>query len=106
VNLLNEIRKSSRGNFSISSDANHGAFFLKSYFLTLFLIGCLLTLQFPLNFSKPQRGPVPRITLLLSKGLTQTRNDRACRAVTQGLDCLEHYLTPSSKIPAKKLHKL
>jgi hypothetical protein len=106
MNLLNEMPKSSRGNSSISSDANHGALFLKSYFLTLFLIGCLLTLQFSLNFSEPQRGSVPMITLLLPKGLTQTRNDRACRAVTQGLDCLEHHLTPSSKIPAKANQKL
>jgi|HubBroStandDraft_5_1064220.scaffolds.fasta_scaffold11885_5 hypothetical protein len=65
MNLLNEIRKSSRDNFWISGDANHGAFVLMSYFLTLFLIGCLLTLQFPLRFSIPQRGSVLKITLLL-----------------------------------------
>jgi hypothetical protein len=106
MSLLNEIRKYSRDNFSISSDANHGPFFWKSYFLTLFLIGCLLTVQFPYSFSTPQRVSVPRITLLLSRGLTQTRNDRACRAVTQGLDLLEHHLTPSSKIPAKANQKL
>jgi hypothetical protein len=43
---------------------------------------------------------------MLQKGLTQTRNDRACRAVTQGFDFLEHYLTPSSKIPAENIRKL
>jgi hypothetical protein len=50
MNLLNEIRKSLRDNFSISSDANHGACFLKSYFLTLFLIGCLLSIQIRNSF--------------------------------------------------------
>jgi hypothetical protein len=50
MNLLNEIQKPSRDNFSISSDANHGAIFLKSYFLTLFLIRCLLALQIRYSF--------------------------------------------------------
>jgi hypothetical protein len=48
--LLNKIRKSSRDNFSISGDANHRPLFLKSYFLTLFLIGCLLSLQIRYSF--------------------------------------------------------
>ena len=29
-------------------------FLVESYFLTLFLIGCLLTVQFPLNFLNPE----------------------------------------------------
>jgi hypothetical protein len=65
MNLLNEIQKFSRDNFSISGDANHGAFVSVSYFLTSLLFGCLLTLQLSLSFSKPQRGSVSKITLLL-----------------------------------------
>ncbi len=75
--------KSFRNNFSISSDANHRPNLVQSYFLTLFLIRCLLTIQFPYKFSTPRRRmPVRTIALLSSKGATQTKNDQACRAVS------------------------
>jgi hypothetical protein len=50
MNLLSELPRSLRDNFSTRSDANHGRFCFESYCLTLFLIGCLLSIQIEYSF--------------------------------------------------------